>query len=198
MSGADRRRVLPAVCCAALALAGCNISVAATADSAGCRDVERGNNPVLTLMAQSVPTASQIPCISAIPAGWAQGPLSVSSGRSSFVLGSNRDGDTALKVTLTRTCRTAGATPVPTDQFGARRYERPSRVSTGYAGERYYVYPGGCTTYRFNLNGPTRAVGMSEVAGAVRLVSRTSIAEMVRRANHGRVGLDPAAIGKRR
>jgi hypothetical protein len=172
-------------------LAGCCVRVGSVSAGVACRNTARVDNSVLVLLAQSVPTAQLIPCIASVPAGWRPAGLHVTNGRASFVVGSDRDGPKALTVALTRACRITGATAVPSDVAGARRYERPRQVGHGYAGDRYYVYAGGCTTYTFDLTGQSRAVPVTEVAQAIRFVQRTEVADLVRRMNDGRVVLDP-------
>lgn len=198
MSGLRRRRALaPMMGTAVLLLAGCNVNVGSAPIAAGCRGGGDADNPVLVLMAQAVPTAALVPCIRAVPAGWRQtGRLHVRNGRASFTLGSDAQGDTALSVLFTERCQLSGATSVPSDQPGSRRYERPRRVLSGYVGERYYVYPGGCTTYHFQLNGSTRALAISEAASAVGFVQRSTVADIVRRASDGRLHLDPSTAGE--
>ena len=56
-----------------------------------------GTNNVMMLMAQSVPTAPSIPCISSFPAGWEVGQVIVERGHSHFVLQAS---DHRVEVTL--------------------------------------------------------------------------------------------------
>jgi hypothetical protein len=76
-----------------------------------------------------------------------------------------------------------------------RRLERVRRVSPTYAGERYYLFPGGCLTFVFRLDGdsPGEALALaSQVVGAVR---RSDLDAQVRQESDGRLSLDPAAEG---
>jgi hypothetical protein len=193
-----RYALLPAISAATVLFAGCSITPQDFNVTAECRSAVRVDNPVLVVMAQAVPTAQLIPCIQSIPAGWTLGDLDGRNGRAYFVLASSIDGPRAVTVTLTRDCDIRGASPVPTDEPGTRRYERPTRITRGYAGERYYVYPGGCTTYRFDLNGPTHAQPVNEASTAVGFVSRTAIQAKVRRDTDGRINLDPTPTKVRR
>lgn len=63
------------------------------------------------------------------------------------------DAPVRLEVRFTRACDTAGAVAVPTDEPGTRRLERVGRVANGYAGDRFYLFDGGCVTYRFDARG---------------------------------------------
>jgi tRNA A-37 threonylcarbamoyl transferase component Bud32/membrane-associated phospholipid phosphatase len=105
----------------------------------------------LILMAQSVPTASRVPCIQSLPVGWFHDSLRVRDGSSRFLLGYGSEGPLALTVALHPSCDTSGADEVPSDEESARRFERIRSVGRQFAGERFYVFEGGCVIYRFNL-----------------------------------------------
>ena len=59
-----------------------------------------GTGDLMIAMAQSVPTATQVPCVAALPAGWTVEDVSVHSGHSVFYLDSDRAGRHAVKVSL--------------------------------------------------------------------------------------------------
>ena len=61
-----------------------------------------------TLQAQSVPSASQVPCLNLLPAGWTFDSANVRNGWSTFTLDHDRVGRAALVVQLTATCDTSG------------------------------------------------------------------------------------------
>lgn len=52
-----------------------------------------------------------------------------------------------------RSCEIAGATPVPSDEPGMRRYERPRDLPPELRVTRYYLFQGGCVTYDFAFRG---------------------------------------------
>jgi hypothetical protein len=90
-------------------LTGCSLTPAGVGLDAACGHPEERTRPTLALMAQSVPTASLIPCVQLIPAGWTLEEITAESGRSTLVLNSDRDGSRALTVELTASCDTTGA-----------------------------------------------------------------------------------------
>jgi hypothetical protein len=139
-----------------------------------CPEVSEGGS-ALILMAQSVPTATFIPCIAAFPAGWSFGGEDIRSGRSEFWLDSDRAGSQAVTVSLTMTCDVAGAVPVPAapSEVGLRRYERPTSLPPQYAGSRYYLFPGGCVTYRFAFAAGSSFGPALEVTDALRFIARS-------------------------
>jgi hypothetical protein len=143
------------------------------------------------LVAQAVPTASLLPCVKTLPVGWSTQSLQARNGRAYFGLDSDRDGVGAVDVTLTRKCEVRGATEVPSERAGARRFELVTRVTPGYVGDRFYVFDGGCITYHFNLRGTTRGEPLAGIAQGVGFVSRDTVRELVREASDGRLHLDP-------
>jgi hypothetical protein len=84
-----------------------------------------------------------------------------------------------------------GATEIPSEQPGTKRYERVDRVSNGYAGERSYTYDGGCITYRFKLSGRAKAEPIAAVTEALGFVSRDMVRQYVRDRFGGHLELDP-------
>ena len=126
----------------------------------------------MILVSQSVPTASLLPCIDTLPLGWSFQAMDVVDGRTVIFLTSDRAGFRAVDVTLTKTCSTAGATQVPTDEPGTGRYERVVLRQESYSGSRYYVFDGGCVTYHFDLTGEGRTALADEVTLAMSFLSR--------------------------
>ena len=59
-----------------------------------------GTNDTMILMAQAVPTASSVPCVASLPAGWTLGSVEVKRDRGEFSLDSDRAGKKAVVVTL--------------------------------------------------------------------------------------------------
>jgi tRNA A-37 threonylcarbamoyl transferase component Bud32 len=122
-----------------------------------------GTSEVMVLLAQSVPSASSVPCIAALPAGWRLGGVHIANGEGSFWLDSDIAGKRAVRATLlpARGCDVSGASPVPSDEIGMRRYEQPEQLPPRLRTTRYYLFEGGCVTYEFDLelSGATRGVG---------------------------------------
>ena len=163
-----RARALPAVLVVAAGLlAGCAPVDGPPVATAGCGNDTQAYNPTLVVMAQSVPTAALIPCIELVPTGWRHGDLLLSDTGASFVLSSDRDGPRALTVELTASCDTGEAVRVPSEHPDMTRFERLDGLEGGYRGVRHYVYDGGCTTFRFDLEGDRRAQPVTEASLAV-------------------------------
>jgi|tagenome__1003787_1003787.scaffolds.fasta_scaffold20045973_2 hypothetical protein len=181
----------------AVSLSGCASDTTATLRQPTC-PVE-GDDPAsnaVVLMAQSVPTASWVPCLrpDILPGGWSYEALDVRNNVSRFWLTSDRDGERAIEVRLEKSCTTAGTTEIPTDRDGMRRYERVTETDPEYHGKRYYVFDGGCLTFVFKLTGKpgqTRGEPLALATQAVSTVSRADLAAQVLEESDGRLHLDP-------
>ncbi len=165
--------------------------------SPACEYQGRPGTPTVVLAAQAVPTASLLPCVELLPAGWSVGDVFVSSGLARFSLNSDRVGMHAVQVRLTRTCRIEGATRVPSDEPGARRFQRVGDVRTGvgFTGEQFYLFGGGCVTYEFRFTGEERAGPITEVTLALSFVTRDALRNKIREDSRGHAELDPPGRG---
>jgi hypothetical protein len=132
------------------------------------------------LSAQAVPTASAIPCLAALPSGWTYGGGDIHSGEASFWLSSDRAGMRAVTVTLTFACDVSSAHEVPSDEAGTRRFEDPSSLTPQLLDVRSYVFPGGCTTYRFDFTAGASTAMVFDVDEAVSFVPRADLVAHLR------------------
>lgn len=188
-------RALPALMAGGL-LAGCASGSTAILAAPLCQNRGGGADNSVILMAQSVPTATQVPCITAaLPLGWAFHHLEARNGISRFWLDSDRDGQQAVEVRLTESCDTSGTTEVPTDRKGMRRLERVERISPAYQGTRYYLFEGGCMSVVFSLDGGSAGEALAVASQVVGVVGRDVLAAQVRHASGGRLSLDPHSSG---
>jgi tRNA A-37 threonylcarbamoyl transferase component Bud32/membrane-associated phospholipid phosphatase len=163
----------------------------AVATPLGVKDVGCGDLEPLWLMAQSVPSASLIPCLQLVPADWTVAEVAVNNGRSVITLDHNRAGGAAMVVRLTASCDLAGATEVTSEQSGARRYLRLDRTSTEFSAIRAYTFPGGCVTQRFRGAGPS-AFRLSDTASIeFGFITREQLRQALSQRSHGRLELDP-------
>lgn len=185
------RRLLPLV--AALLLAtGCSASLDIGAPPGrlpscpvGDDWPEKENVPPIVLMAQAVPTASWLPCITALPAGITFDDVDTRNGLGRFWLSSGREGKHAIRVALTRECQPEGDAAEPNPQPGITRY-----VELGGSGPRewYHVFRGGCISYRFDLPTDTSEAA---IAAGLGFVSRAAVGRWVSDQSDGRLRLDP-------
>jgi hypothetical protein len=162
-----------------------------------CKDGDNGtpSNGVV-LMAQSVPSASWVPCLEGMPLGWHFSDMDVDGGSARFWLDSDRDGMRAIEIRLTRSCFTSGATEIPSDRPEMRRLERVSQVLPMYIGRRYYLFDGGCITVVFRLSGENRGEPLAVATQGLGAVPRDDLRAMVHEDSGGRLELDPPQTGE--
>ena len=190
-----RRAAVAALVAAALPTAGCstgNPYVSAEVPACATGDDARAANGVV-LMAQAVPTASWVPCVESVPAGWTFAGLEAETGSARFWLDSDRDGAQAIEVRFTADCDTRGATEIPSERYGLSRFERVTQVTPQYLGRRYYVFPGGCLTVVFALSGDNRGEALALATQSIGVVGREELAGQVHEASGRRLHLDPPA-----
>jgi tRNA A-37 threonylcarbamoyl transferase component Bud32/membrane-associated phospholipid phosphatase len=173
---------------------------AVTGGSGSCTQVEE-----LWLEAQSVPSASRIPCVQGLPAGIV-GALTVRDGESvlelshgSLAIKLNTRGEPqasaeggAITIRLAATC--ASPTPGPGEAIApdVRRFRLGGAGSTA---EVVHVFPGGCVTFRPEPDmGPSESL-MRQAERSVSFQARDDLREALRRRSDGRLQLDPEAAG---
>jgi tRNA A-37 threonylcarbamoyl transferase component Bud32 len=142
----------------------------------------------LLLMAQSVPTASLVPCIEILPVGWTLGDVVVANGSSRFTMTSDRGG--VLVVELTTSCDLGGAVAQASEQPEARRYLRIERNAAGVVMTRAYTFAGGCVTQRLAAPEASRRQLAGESSFALGFTTRDALAAALRRDSGGRLDLD--------
>jgi tRNA A-37 threonylcarbamoyl transferase component Bud32 len=141
-----------------------------------------GTNDVMILMAQSVPSATSVPCVASLPAGWSPGTIQVEHGRSTFGLNSDQAGERAVVVSLHRPgdCSVPNATEVPSDESRMRRFERPDRLPPDLRTVRLYRFAGGCVTYTVEFDGPETASLLFDIDTALAFQDRAALVRKVR------------------
>jgi tRNA A-37 threonylcarbamoyl transferase component Bud32 len=146
-----------------------------------------GTSNSMILMAQSVPTATSVPCVGSLPAGWQQGGLKVKRGRSTFWLGFNPAGSHAVEVTLLPPggCATDQAVEVPSDKEGMRRFERPETLPPHLHTVRTYVFEGGCVTYDYALGPKADPALIFTADRALDFTRRSRLVDKVAARTHG-------------
>jgi membrane-associated phospholipid phosphatase len=176
-----RRIALTAALLAVTALA-VNVGVQAffPAGNLGASAPRCGTGHSMILAAQAVPSAAMLPCVTALPTGWSIGGADIASGKVRLWLDSDRAGPGAITVTLTAACDTSGAQQIPSDQPGARRFERPLSLRPQFTGLRFYTFPGGCATYRLAFAPGASPLLALPVDSALSFQPRSALVKFVR------------------
>ena len=136
----------------------------------GCRDPLR-----LAIVAQSVPSASYLPCLRDLEPGWTTSGFDPAQDGTSFLLDSDRSPGQPVTVRFSTACRTSGASPSPARAPGVLTYTRLESIRPRFAGRLYDVFPGGCVTYTFDFSHGSQIALMEQFKAAVGLYPRQQL-----------------------
>jgi tRNA A-37 threonylcarbamoyl transferase component Bud32 len=145
----------------------------------------------LWLAAQSVPSASLVPCVRTQVPGWKVAEVSANNGRSVIVLDHDRSGKRAAVVRLAASCDTTGAVETPSPQPGVRRYQRIDQSTSVFAATWYERFAGGCVTYRLRSTSDLTGSFAIELPGLMGFTSRDTLRQALNQRSAGRLELDP-------
>ena len=151
-----------------------------------CRDLEP-----LWLMAQSVPSASLVPCVQLLPVGWSVAEVAVNNGRSVLTLNHDRAGAAALVVRLTAACAPIGAVEGPSQTAGVRRYQRIESRTGEFNATWYDQFPGGCVTSQLHLTDDPNGEFAGQAPHVLGFTTRAALQEALSQRSDGRLQLDP-------
>jgi membrane-associated phospholipid phosphatase/tRNA A-37 threonylcarbamoyl transferase component Bud32 len=154
-------------------------------------DVSCGDLEPLWLMAQSVPSASLLPCVQFLPVGWSVAEVAVNDGRSVLTLDHDRAGDGAMVVRLTAACAPAGAVEGPSPTSGVRHWQRTESNAGGFTATWYDLFPGGCVTSRLHLTIDPNGEFAAQAPQVLGFTTRTALGEALSQRSGGRLELDP-------
>jgi tRNA A-37 threonylcarbamoyl transferase component Bud32 len=151
-----------------------------------CTDLEP-----LWLEAQSVPSASMVPCVRFLPVGWTVANITVNDGRSVLTLDHDRAGVAALVVRLTAACDPSGAAEGPSATTGVRHYQRIQSPAGEFTATWYDKFPGGCVTSRLHLTSDPNGEFAAQAPQVLGFTSRQALQEALSQRSAGRLQLDP-------
>jgi hypothetical protein len=173
--------------------AACSSTTTASTKLPACSGGDGDAANGVILMAQSVRTASWVPCMrTALPLGWAFEHLDARNGTALFLLASDRDGNRqTIEVRLEPSCDTTGSTEIRSDRDHMQRFERVTMTTPHFESQRYYVFTGGCIVFDFRLTEDNRGEPLALATQVVGAVSRDDLREQVHQESDGRLQLDP-------
>jgi tRNA A-37 threonylcarbamoyl transferase component Bud32 len=152
----------------------------------GCSQLEP-----LWLMAQSVPSASLVPCVQARRPGWTVANVAVNDGRSIITFDHDRAGAAAVVVRMTAACDPADAVKTPAPEPGVRRSVREERLAGAFTETWYDQFPGGCVTYRLHSTIDPKGQFANEAPQVLGFTSREQLRQALSQRSGGRLQLDP-------
>ncbi len=129
----------------------------------------------IAIIAESLPSASYLPCVRALPQGWNTSGFDPSQGGTSFLLNSDRSPGRPVVVRLTATCEPGDASPSPPRAPGVVTYTRLTAIAPRFAGGLYDVFPGGCVSYAFDFALGSQIALMEQFERAVGLYPRQQL-----------------------
>jgi tRNA A-37 threonylcarbamoyl transferase component Bud32 len=153
-----------------------------------CTDLEP-----LWLEAQSVPSASMVPCVQFLPVGWTLAEVTVNDGQSVLTLSHDRAGYAALVVRLTAACTPSGAVEGPSQTTGVRHYQRTESNTGEFAVTWYDQFPGGCVTSQLRLMNDPNGELAGQAPHVLGFRTRAELQEALSQRSDGRLQLDPGA-----
>ena len=163
-----------------LAAALAAVLFAATTALTGCaafsNTTPRCDEPLrLAIIAQSLPTASYLPCVRDLPQGWSTSGFDPTQSGTRFLLNSDRSPGRPVKVQLTETCRPGFASPSPPRAPGVLTYTRLTSIRPRFTGTLYDVFPGGCVSYAFDFASGSQIALMEQFEKAIGLYPRQQL-----------------------
>jgi hypothetical protein len=174
------RRLRPAIITVVLVIAATGSACSSpTSSRAAC---STSDGTIFILVAQAVPSATLLPCVATFPAGWSYDGSDIRSGRATFWLDDDRAGIRSVQVDLTSRCVVEDAVEVApsADETGTRRFEQPISLRPAYQANRYYLFEGGCVTYRFRFQPGAATTLALEVDQALSFRPRAPLVDLVR------------------
>lgn len=154
------------------------LSACAIEDSIPAPSCSTGGSHLI--IAQSVPTASQVPCLDFLPTGWTVSQVSVNQDRSVITLDSDRAGSGAAVLRLDASCDVTDAISAPSEFPSAERFDHVERLAPGFRADRFYVFDGGCVSWSFDFDEDASATEAIAVGDALGLVSRKELNDGLR------------------
>jgi tRNA A-37 threonylcarbamoyl transferase component Bud32 len=157
----------------------------------GVRDVDCGDLEPLWLMAQSVPSASLVPCVHTRLPGWTVAEVAVNNGRSVITLDHDRAGKRAVVARLTAACDTTGAVETPSPAPGVRRDQLVEGPAGAFSATWFDRFPGGCLTSRLHSSSDPTGRFATEVPSLLGFTTRAALRQALDDRSDGRLQLDP-------
>ena len=152
------------------------VATALTGCAASSEAAPRCDDPLrLAIVAQSLPTASYVPCLRDLPQGWSTSGFDATQNGTSFLLDSDRSPGRPVQVRLTATCRPGIASPSPPRAPGVLTYTRLTSVRPRFTGTLYDVFPGGCVSYAFDFAPGSQIALMEQFEKAIGLYPRQQL-----------------------
>lgn len=166
----------------ALLVALASVGVACSAGPSEQPLCARPDDSILVLEAQSVPSATRLPCIAELPIGWSFSGSLVRDDGTTLWLDHDRAGVRAVEVRLRAECDVEGAVEVPPgpDEVGLRVFQAPTSLDP-FVATRSIVFEGGCIQHRYRFAAGSEPALVIEADRALSSLPRIEVVTEVRR-----------------
>lgn len=165
---------LPAVVLAIGVLTGCSVAEHLTAPFC------QGESSSAIIAVQSVPSATLVPCLDPLPAGWEVARTDIDETGTTVLLDSDRAGAAAARFHFVASCDPTGAIQVPSVHPDTARYELVHSVSPRFSSDRFHVFTGGCVWWEFDFDIGAPAALSVELGNTLQLASRQEVNDVLR------------------
>lgn len=167
-----RRFILVLVCIAGIAV---SCSTSDTLHEPRCT----GESSAL-LAAQSVQSASLLPCFTSLPAGWETEDVQVTESGTMVTFESDRAGKGAAQFTFAETCDIGGASATESEYEGVERFDITLESTPRFRAKRHYKFDGGCVSWNFDFDDRERAELSEELAQKLVFLARRDVSDDLR------------------
>jgi hypothetical protein len=144
----------------------------------------------LWLLAQSVPSASLVPCVETRLPGWTVANVAVNDGRSVIILDHDRAGAAAVVARMAAACDPAGEVKTPAPEPGVRRFVQEELLAGAFSATWYDQFPGGCVIYRLHSATDPKGQFANEAPQVLGFTTREQLRQALSQRSHGRLQLD--------
>ena len=151
------------------------VGIAASVPACGASENEqptcRSDSPTV-LMAESVPTASLIPCVDALPPGWTFQSFEADDSHAAFSL-DQQGGDGVLQVELRSSCDVTGQGSAVEGFPDVQRYR--SVANDGASTSWTSTFPGGCTLAQLTFPVPPAETDVERMERTISFITRDEL-----------------------
>ena len=174
MKSPSKRTLTVGVSAVLLAFAVASCSVQEATPLPTC---DRGDSALIA--AQSVPSAEMLPCFTALPLGWEVDAVGITQDGTSVRFDSDRAGHHAATLDFHELCDPAGSAQQPSDQDGVERFVRTEQVTPGLRANIFFVFAGGCVTWKFDFNDKVPLSELTALEESLVLMPRSVVRDNV-------------------
>lgn len=127
------------------------------------------------IAAQSVPTATVIPCFGPLPAGWEAESVRINQDGTVVHFDSDRAGVDAAVLHFAAACDTSEAVSVPSPDSQIQRLDQVTRLEPDFVASWYYLVDGACWWWDFDLADSASAIFAVEMDETLNWVGRDQL-----------------------